>query len=177
MAPCQSAISAQIQADHGTQGHFTDHTTITRDMLGNARVQGSGGYLGTSFIFTCAERQPSHYAKSAHPFLHVHRSGTWPGGHERVRGRGSGIEYRLVKIPLSSVLRMRTLSELRGFMKMLIGTKSDRILGFHSVWNRGYRLTATIQTAMLGDLPFTVLRDAVLRTLPPRKGWESSLQA
>jgi hypothetical protein len=53
VAPCQSAISAKIQADHGTQGHFTDHTTIARDMLGNARVQGSGGYLGTSFTFTC----------------------------------------------------------------------------------------------------------------------------
>ena len=35
------------------------------------------------------------------------------------------IEHRLVKMPMSSVLRMRTLSELRGFMKMLIDTKSD----------------------------------------------------
>src|SRR5262249_13540052 len=41
-----------------------------------------------------------------------------------------GIEYRLVKSPMAAVLRMRTLSETRGFMKMLIERQTDRILGF-----------------------------------------------
>jgi pyruvate/2-oxoglutarate dehydrogenase complex dihydrolipoamide dehydrogenase (E3) component len=38
--------------------------------------------------------------------------------------------YRLAKIPMVSVLRTRTLSETRGFLKALIDTESDRILGF-----------------------------------------------
>lgn len=62
---------------------------------------------------------------------------------------------------MSSDLRMRTLSELRGFMKMLIGTESDRILGFTAFGTEATELTATIQTAVLGDLPYTVLRDEI----------------
>lgn len=41
-----------------------------------------------------------------------------------------GIAYRLAKIPMVAVLRTRTLSETRGFLKALIDTDSDRILGF-----------------------------------------------
>ena len=37
------------------------------------------------------------------------------------------IKYRLVKMPVSGVLRTRTLSELRCFLKMLIGARSERI--------------------------------------------------
>jgi pyruvate/2-oxoglutarate dehydrogenase complex dihydrolipoamide dehydrogenase (E3) component len=41
-----------------------------------------------------------------------------------------GIAYRLAKIPLTAVLRSRTLSEPRGFYKALVAADSDRILGF-----------------------------------------------
>src|ERR1700737_1595326 len=41
-----------------------------------------------------------------------------------------GISYRLAKIPFSAILRARTLSETQGFMKALIDSTSDRILGF-----------------------------------------------
>ena len=40
------------------------------------------------------------------------------------------IAYRLAKLPMATVLRARTFSKTRGFMKALIDTKSDRILGF-----------------------------------------------
>ena len=62
---------------------------------------------------------------------------------------------------MSSVLRMRTLSELRGFMKMLIDAESDRILGFTAFGTEATELMATVQTAMLGGLPYTVLRDGI----------------
>src|SRR6202021_233548 len=41
-----------------------------------------------------------------------------------------GIAYRLAKIPMVAVLRTRTLSETRGFLKALIDTESDHILAF-----------------------------------------------
>src|SRR5207249_5954582 len=41
-----------------------------------------------------------------------------------------GIAYRLAKLPLSAVLRAKTLSETRGFMKALVENNTDRILGF-----------------------------------------------
>ncbi len=72
-----------------------------------------------------------------------------------------GITYRLATLPMAAVLRTRTLSEPRGFMKMLIDSGSDRILGFTAFGAEASELLATVQTAMLGGLPFTVLRDAL----------------
>jgi len=75
--------------------------------------------------------------------------------------RARGVNYRVASIPMSAVLRTRTLSEPRGFMKMLIETGSDHILGFTVFGAEASELMATVQTAMLGKLPFTVLRDAL----------------
>jgi pyruvate/2-oxoglutarate dehydrogenase complex dihydrolipoamide dehydrogenase (E3) component len=72
-----------------------------------------------------------------------------------------GIAYRLATLPMSAVLRTRTLSEPRGFMKMLIDTGSDRILGFTVFGAEASELMAVAQTAMLGQLPFSALRDAL----------------
>jgi pyruvate/2-oxoglutarate dehydrogenase complex dihydrolipoamide dehydrogenase (E3) component len=44
--------------------------------------------------------------------------------------RERGIAYRLAKIPMAHVLRAGTLSETRGFLKVLIEQDGDRILGF-----------------------------------------------
>jgi pyruvate/2-oxoglutarate dehydrogenase complex dihydrolipoamide dehydrogenase (E3) component len=72
-----------------------------------------------------------------------------------------GVEYRLATMPMAAVLRTRTLSEPRGFMKMLLDTASDRILGFTVFGAEASELMATFQTAMLGQLPFTLLRDGI----------------
>jgi len=71
------------------------------------------------------------------------------------------IAYRLAKIPMSTVLRTRTLSETQGFMKALIDTKSDRILGFTALGVEAGELIAVVQVAMLAGMPYTTLRDAI----------------
>jgi pyruvate/2-oxoglutarate dehydrogenase complex dihydrolipoamide dehydrogenase (E3) component len=71
------------------------------------------------------------------------------------------IAYRTAQLPMAAVLRTRTISEPRGFMKMLIDEGSNRILGFTVFGAEASELMATVQTAMLGDLPFTALRDAL----------------
>jgi pyruvate/2-oxoglutarate dehydrogenase complex dihydrolipoamide dehydrogenase (E3) component len=71
------------------------------------------------------------------------------------------IAYRVARMPMSAVLRTRTISEPRGFMKMLIDEGSDRILGFTVFGAEASELLATVQTAMLGNLPYTALRDAL----------------
>jgi len=73
-----------------------------------------------------------------------------------------GVPYRLAKIPMVAVLRTRTLSETRGFMKALIDTESDRILGFTVFGVEAGEIMASVQIAMLVGLPFTALRDAIL---------------
>jgi pyruvate/2-oxoglutarate dehydrogenase complex dihydrolipoamide dehydrogenase (E3) component len=72
-----------------------------------------------------------------------------------------GIAYRLAKMPMAAVLRAVTLGETRGFIKMLVDTQSDRILGFTVLGVEASEMMAAVQTAMLGGLPYTVLRDAI----------------
>jgi len=72
-----------------------------------------------------------------------------------------GIAYRLAKMPMAAVLRAVTLGETRGFVKMLIDAQSDRILGFTALGVEGSEMMAAVQTAMVGGLPYTALRDAI----------------
>jgi pyruvate/2-oxoglutarate dehydrogenase complex dihydrolipoamide dehydrogenase (E3) component len=73
-----------------------------------------------------------------------------------------GVAYRLFKVPMDADLRARTLSETRGFMKALVETDGDRVLGFTAFGVGGGEIMATVQIAMLAGLPYTALRDAVL---------------
>ena len=73
-----------------------------------------------------------------------------------------GIAYRVVKTPMAAVLRTRTLSETHGFLKALIAAQSDHILGFTALGAQAGELIAVVQTAMLANVPYTALRDAIL---------------
>lgn len=75
--------------------------------------------------------------------------------------KNSGIDYRLVKMPMAAVLRTRTISEPRGFIKILLDVANDRILGITVLGAEASELMAAVQTAMLGELPYTSLRDAI----------------
>jgi len=72
-----------------------------------------------------------------------------------------GLAYRLAKVPVDAILRARTLSETRGFLKALIDTKSDRILGFTALAINAGEIIAAAQVAMIAGLPYTALRDAI----------------
>jgi pyruvate/2-oxoglutarate dehydrogenase complex dihydrolipoamide dehydrogenase (E3) component len=82
-------------------------------------------------------------------------------GRNESEARRDGIEYRIAKLPMANVLRTHTIAEPRGFMKMLIGKDSDEILGFMALGIEASELMAAVQTAMVGRVPFTMLRDAI----------------
>jgi pyruvate/2-oxoglutarate dehydrogenase complex dihydrolipoamide dehydrogenase (E3) component len=82
-------------------------------------------------------------------------------GLSETEAKERGIAYRLAKIPMVAVLRTRTLSETRGFLKALIDTESDRILGFTALGVEAGEIIAAVQVAMLAGLPYTALRDAI----------------
>jgi pyruvate/2-oxoglutarate dehydrogenase complex dihydrolipoamide dehydrogenase (E3) component len=67
----------------------------------------------------------------------------------------------IARMPMAGVLRTRTVSEPRGFLKMLIGARSDEILGFTAFGVETSELMAAVHTAMVGRMPFTMLRDAI----------------
>jgi pyruvate/2-oxoglutarate dehydrogenase complex dihydrolipoamide dehydrogenase (E3) component len=72
------------------------------------------------------------------------------------------IPIRIARLPIAVVLRARTTSETRGFMKALVEAEGDRILGFTMIGAEAGEVMAVLQTAMLANLPFTVLRDAII---------------
>jgi len=72
------------------------------------------------------------------------------------------IAVRVAKLPMSAVLRTHTTGETAGFMKLLVEASGDRILGFTMIGTEAGEVVAAVQTAMLGGLPYTVLRDAIL---------------
>ena len=73
-----------------------------------------------------------------------------------------GIAVRVAKLPIAAVLRSRTISETRGFMKALVEADSDRILGFTMIGAEAGEVMAVVQTAMLAGMPYTGLRDAII---------------
>jgi pyruvate/2-oxoglutarate dehydrogenase complex dihydrolipoamide dehydrogenase (E3) component len=76
--------------------------------------------------------------------------------------KAQGIAYRLFKVPMEAVMRASTLSETRGFLKALVETGGDRILGFTGLGVGVGEVLSSVQIAMLGGLPYTALRDAIL---------------
>jgi pyruvate/2-oxoglutarate dehydrogenase complex dihydrolipoamide dehydrogenase (E3) component len=74
--------------------------------------------------------------------------------------RAANVPYRIARLAASKVLRMRTISQTRGFMKALIGD-DDRILGFTAFCAEASELVAAVQTAMLGRLTYQALRDTI----------------
>ena len=72
-----------------------------------------------------------------------------------------GTPVRVAKLAMTSVLRARAMVETRGFMKMLVDARSDRILGFTMLGVSAGEVLAVVQAAMLGGLPYTGLRDAI----------------
>ena len=75
--------------------------------------------------------------------------------------RQKRMDVRVVTLPMASVLRARSLGEMRGFMKALLDAHSDRILGFTMLGPEAGEVGAVVQTAMLAGLSYTGLRDAI----------------
>jgi pyruvate/2-oxoglutarate dehydrogenase complex dihydrolipoamide dehydrogenase (E3) component len=83
-------------------------------------------------------------------------------GLNEVEARARGIPVRVVKQPVKEILRTWTTGEDRGFMKALVHAQRDDILGFTMFGPDAGEVMAVVQTAMLGGMPYTTLRDAVL---------------
>ncbi len=83
-------------------------------------------------------------------------------GLSETEAKKKGVPYRLFKIPMEQVLRARTLSETRGFLKALVEMDSDRILGFAGFAVDAGEIMGAIQIAMIAGLPYTALREAIL---------------
>ena len=83
-------------------------------------------------------------------------------GLNEMEAKARNIAYRLFKVPMEANLRACTLSETRGFCKVLVEFDNDRILGFTAFGVGAGEIMSAVQIAMVAGQPYTALRDAVL---------------
>jgi pyruvate/2-oxoglutarate dehydrogenase complex dihydrolipoamide dehydrogenase (E3) component len=72
-----------------------------------------------------------------------------------------GISYKVARMPMSWVARALEVEESRGIMKALVNPGNGQILGAAVLGIEGGELMAMLQIAMMANLPYTALRDAV----------------
>ena len=75
--------------------------------------------------------------------------------------RKQGQPYRVARMPMSHVARALEMDESRGVMKALVEPETGRILGAAVLGIEGGELMAMLQLAMMGNVPYDTLRDAV----------------
>jgi len=73
-----------------------------------------------------------------------------------------GVTARVARLPMSAVRRTATTDETQGYMKVLVGGSDDRILGFTMIGAEAGEVMAAVQTAILAELPYSRLRDAII---------------
>lgn len=82
-------------------------------------------------------------------------------GLSELEARKQNKKVRVAKMLMSSVARALEVDETRGFMKAIVDVETDQILGATILGLEGGEIMAMLQLAMMGQLPFTRLRDAV----------------
>jgi pyruvate/2-oxoglutarate dehydrogenase complex dihydrolipoamide dehydrogenase (E3) component len=68
---------------------------------------------------------------------------------------------RVAKLPMSAVIRAIETGETRGFMKVVIDADSGQILGCTVLGSEGGEIMTIIQVAMLGNLTYTAMANAI----------------
>ncbi|RMH18341.1 MAG: mercuric reductase [Gemmatimonadetes bacterium] len=82
-------------------------------------------------------------------------------GLSEAQARAAGLPVRVAKLPMSRVARAIETDETRGFMKAVVHAETGRILGAAVLGIEGGEVATVLQMAMLGDLPYTVLKEGV----------------
>jgi dihydrolipoamide dehydrogenase len=82
-------------------------------------------------------------------------------GLSETESREQGLNIRVAKLPMTSVARAIEMSETRGFMKAVVDADTKQILGCAVLGVEGGELMAMFEIAMMGKLPYTVLKDAI----------------
>jgi len=82
-------------------------------------------------------------------------------GVNETEAKRRGLNYRVAKLPMTSVARAIEMSETRGFMKAIVDADTHQILGCTILGIEGGEIMSMLQIAMMGKLPYPVLREAI----------------
>ncbi len=73
--------------------------------------------------------------------------------------REQGRDVQVARMPMSHVPRALEMDETRGMMKAVVDADTGRILGCTILGIEGGEIMSMVHIAMMGDLPYTALRD------------------
>src|SRR5579859_800099 len=82
-------------------------------------------------------------------------------GLSETEARQQGRNIKVAKMPMNYVARALEVAEDRGFMKAIVDADTNQILGCAILGIEGGELMAMLEIAMMGHLPYTVLREAI----------------
>jgi len=82
-------------------------------------------------------------------------------GMSEAEARSQGLDVKVAKMPMSWVARALEVDESRGLMKVVVAAETGQILGAAILGLEGGEIMSMLQLAMMGKLPYTVLKDAV----------------
>ena len=124
-----------------THTSYDDYRVIEDDVLGEGQLT-TGGRILTYAVFTDPQ---------------LGRVGP-----TETQARDQGYNVRVAKLPMSRVARAIETDETRGFMKAVVDADTKKILGAAVLGVEGGEIASALKIAMMGGLPYTALRDAVL---------------
>jgi pyruvate/2-oxoglutarate dehydrogenase complex dihydrolipoamide dehydrogenase (E3) component len=75
--------------------------------------------------------------------------------------RAQGRSIRVAKLSMANVARAIEVGETRGFMKAIVDAETNQILGCAILGMEGGEVMTVLQVAMMGKLPYTVIRDGI----------------
>jgi pyruvate/2-oxoglutarate dehydrogenase complex dihydrolipoamide dehydrogenase (E3) component len=82
-------------------------------------------------------------------------------GLSETEARERGHQIRVAKLPMAHVARALEMDEARGVMKAVVDAETDQILGCAVLGIEGGEVMSVLQTAMMGRIPYTRIRDGV----------------
>ena len=82
-------------------------------------------------------------------------------GISETEARARSLDVKIARLPMQHVDRALEMGETRGFMKAIVDTDTEQILGASILGVQAGEIMTILQVAMMGKLPYTTLRDAV----------------
>ena len=81
-------------------------------------------------------------------------------GLSEAQAREQGLDIEVAQMPMSHVARALEVDETRGLMKAVVDADTKQLLGAAVLGIEGGEVMSVLQTAMMGEVPVTRLRDA-----------------
>jgi pyruvate/2-oxoglutarate dehydrogenase complex dihydrolipoamide dehydrogenase (E3) component len=82
-------------------------------------------------------------------------------GLTETEARAKKIKIRVAKMPMNYVARALEIDETRGFLKVIVDDRTEKILGAAVLGVEGGEVMSMLQLAMMGKLKYSKLRDGI----------------